>query len=125
MKKCSRQGRAHNTESGELVCVCPRRFESPLGVGGDERERECGNCALFPAPGGLRDLVSSSLGSGFEVGHFVLLGTVVSQNYFSAPNWMVHKVAQSPRAKPKMQVKSDLKSIHLGHHVTDFIDMSS
>ena len=32
--KCNRQGRAHNTESGELVCVCPRRFESPLGVGG-------------------------------------------------------------------------------------------
>ena len=110
--KCSRQGRAHHTESGRLVCVCPRRLESPLGVGGDERERECGNCALFPAPGGLRDLVSSSLGSGFEVGHFVLLGTAVSKNYFSAPNWMVHKVAKSPRAKLKMQVKSDLKSIH-------------
>ena len=62
--KCSRQGRAHNTESGGLVCVCPRSLESPLGVGGDERERECGNCALFPAPGGLRDLVSSSLGLG-------------------------------------------------------------
>ena len=38
---------------------------------------------------------------------------------------MVHKVAQSPRAKPKMQVKSDLNSIHLGHHVTDFIGIRS
>ena len=52
------------------------------------------------------------LGFGFEVGHFVLLETVVSQNHFSAPNWMVHKVAKSPKAKLKMQVKSDLKSIH-------------
>ena len=108
MRKCSRQGRAHNTESGGLVCVCPRRFESPLGVGGDERERECGNCALFPAPGGLRDLVSSSLGSGFEVGHFVLLETALSQSHLSTPDRMVHKVVKSPRAELKMQVKSDL-----------------
>ena len=61
------------------------------------------NCALFPAPGGLRDLVSSGVGFWVrEVGHLVLLGTAVSQNYFSTPNWMVHKVAQSPRAKPKV-----------------------
>ena len=65
------------------------------------------------------------LGFGFEVGHFVLLGTAVSKNYFSAPNWMVHKVAKSPRAKLRMQVKSDLKlNPLLGHHVTLFIGMS-
>ena len=41
--KCSRQGRAHHTKSGRLVCVFPRRLESPLRVGGDELE--CGNGA--------------------------------------------------------------------------------
>ena len=59
-------------------------------------------CAV-PSAGGLRDLVSSGVGFWVrEVGHLVLLGTAVFQNYFSTPNWMVHKVAQPPRAKPKV-----------------------
>ena len=81
-------------------------------------------CAV-PSAGGIKGSCFFWLGFGFEVGHFVLLETVVSQNHFSAPNRMVHKVAKSPRAKLKMQVKSDLKlNPLLGHHVTLFIDMS-
>ena len=53
--KCNRQGRAHNTESGELVCVCPRRFESPLGVGGMNGSLSVGTelCAV-PSAGGIK-----------------------------------------------------------------------
>ena len=79
-----------------------------------------------PSAGGLRDLVTSGVGfwvRGRSLSFY--LGLLKAQNHFSAPNQMVHKVAQSPRAKPKMQVKSDLNSIHLGHHVTDFIGIRS
>ena len=95
MKKCSRQGRAHHTKSGRLVCVFPRRLESPLRAGGDERE--CGNSAE-----GIRLFFSSGLGLGSRSVTFVLLETALSQNHSGTPDQMVHKVAKSPRAELKM-----------------------
>ena len=64
-----------------------------------------------PSAGGLRDLVTSGVGfwvRGRSLSFY--LGLLKAQNHFSAPNQMVHKVAQSPRAKPKMHVKTDLNN---------------
>ena len=64
-----------------------------------------------PSAGGLRDLVTSGVGfwvRGRSLSFY--LGLLKAQNHFSAPNQMVHKVAQSPRAEPKMHVKTDLNN---------------
>ena len=64
-----------------------------------------------PSAGGLRDLVTSGVGfwvRGRSLSFY--LGLLKAQNHFSAPNEMVHKVAQSPRAEPKMHVKTDLNN---------------
>ena len=64
-----------------------------------------------PSAGGLRDLVTSGVGfwvRGRSLSFY--LGLLKTQSHFSTPNQMVHKVAQSPRAKPKMHVKTDLNN---------------